>query len=74
MPSAWPSKSNSWPHHALRGEVWEKVLLCPRRGGTKALARSANREAVAYFEQALGALTHLPDGREGRREQAIDHA
>ena len=58
-------------HHALRGEVWEKVLLYCRQAGTKALARSANREAVAYFEQALGALTHLPDSRE-RREQAID--
>jgi tetratricopeptide (TPR) repeat protein len=58
-------------HHALRGEVWEKVLLYCRQAGTKATARSANREAVAYFEQALGALTHLTDGRE-RREQAID--
>jgi class 3 adenylate cyclase/tetratricopeptide (TPR) repeat protein len=58
-------------HHALRGEVWEKVLLYCRQAGTKALARSANREAVTYFEQALGALTHLPESRE-MREQAID--
>jgi class 3 adenylate cyclase/tetratricopeptide (TPR) repeat protein len=58
-------------HHALRGEVWEKVLRYCRQAGTKATARSANREAVAYFEQALEALTHLPDSRE-RREQAID--
>jgi class 3 adenylate cyclase/tetratricopeptide (TPR) repeat protein len=58
-------------HHALRGEVWEKVLLYCRQAGTKAVERWANREAVAYFEQALGALTHLPDSRE-RREQAID--
>jgi class 3 adenylate cyclase/tetratricopeptide (TPR) repeat protein len=58
-------------YHALRGEVWEKALLYCRQAGTKALARSANREAVAYFEQALGALTHLPDSRE-IREQAID--
>jgi tetratricopeptide (TPR) repeat protein len=58
-------------HHAVRGEVWEKVLLYCRQAATKATARSANREAVAYFEQALGALTHLPDSRE-RHEQAID--
>jgi tetratricopeptide (TPR) repeat protein len=58
-------------HHAVRGEVWEKVLLYCRQAGVKALARSANREAVAYFEQALAALTRLPDSRE-RREQAID--
>ncbi len=58
-------------HHALRGEVWEKVLLYGRQAGAKAVARSANREAVAYFEQALEALTHLPESRE-RREEAID--
>jgi tetratricopeptide (TPR) repeat protein len=33
--------------------------------------RSANREAVAGFEQALVALQHLPDTRE-TRAQAID--
>jgi len=58
-------------HHALRGEAWEKVLRYCRQAGTKATARSANREAVAYFEQALQALTHLPESRE-LREQAID--
>ena len=58
-------------HHALRGEVWEKVLLYCRQAGTKALARSANREAVAYFEQALGALTHLPDSRESASRPSI---
>jgi tetratricopeptide (TPR) repeat protein len=52
-------------------EAWEKVLLYCRQAGTKALARSANWEAVTYFEQALEGLTHLPDSRE-RREQAID--
>ena len=30
-------------------------------GGEKAMARSAYREAVGYFEQALSALPHLPD-------------
>ena len=58
-------------HHAARGEVWGKALTYLRQAGTKADARSANREAVSYFEQALTALTHLPDDRE-TREQAID--
>jgi class 3 adenylate cyclase/tetratricopeptide (TPR) repeat protein len=49
--------------HALQGEVWEKAVTYCRQAGTKAAARSANREAVAYFEQALGALQHLPDSR-----------
>src|SRR5262249_18579701 len=58
-------------HHAARGEVWGKALTYLRRGGTKADARSANREAASYFEQALTALAHLPESRE-MLEQAID--
>ena len=46
-------------HHALRGEVWEKALAYCRQAGEKALAASAYREAVAYFEQALSALARL---------------
>jgi tetratricopeptide (TPR) repeat protein len=48
-------------HHALRGEVWDKAFLYCREAGERALGRSANREAVAAFEQALLALTHLPE-------------
>jgi tetratricopeptide (TPR) repeat protein len=58
-------------HHALRGEVWDKALAYCRQAGEKALARSAYREAVGYFEEALSALTHLPEARD-TREQAID--
>ena len=58
-------------HHALRGDVWEKALAYARQAGEKAIARSAYREAVAYFEQALGALAHLPE-QHGTHEQAID--
>jgi tetratricopeptide (TPR) repeat protein len=58
-------------HHALRGEVWDKALAYCRQAGEKALARSAHREAVGYFEQAVSALPHLPETRD-TREQAID--
>jgi class 3 adenylate cyclase/tetratricopeptide (TPR) repeat protein len=58
-------------HHALRGEVWDKALAYCRQAGEKAMARSAHREAVGYFEQALNALPHLPETRD-TREQAID--
>jgi tetratricopeptide (TPR) repeat protein len=58
-------------HHALRGELWEKAATYLRQAGAKALTRSANREAAAYFEQALTALTHLPETHE-TRERAID--
>jgi tetratricopeptide (TPR) repeat protein len=57
--------------HALRGEVWDKALAYCRQAGEKALARSVYREAVGYFEQALGVLPHLPETRD-MREQAID--
>jgi class 3 adenylate cyclase/tetratricopeptide (TPR) repeat protein len=58
-------------HHALRGEVWAKALVYYRQAGEKALGRSAHREALGYFEHALGALAYLPEGRE-TLEQAID--
>ena len=58
-------------YHALRGEVWDKALAYCRQAGEKAMTRSAYREAVGYFEQALSALPHLPEQRD-TREQAID--
>jgi predicted ATPase len=58
-------------HHALRGEVWAKALPYCRQAGEKALARSAHREAMGYFEQALSVLQHLPEQR-ATRAQAID--
>jgi predicted ATPase len=58
-------------HHALRGEVWGKAVTYCQQAGKKALARSAHREAVVAFEQALGALQHLPESR-AMGEQAID--
>jgi class 3 adenylate cyclase/tetratricopeptide (TPR) repeat protein len=58
-------------YHALRGELWDKAVAYCRQAGDKALARSASREAVTCFEQALVALEHLPEGRE-RHEQAIE--
>jgi tetratricopeptide (TPR) repeat protein len=58
-------------HHAFRGEVWNKALTYFRQAGAKAVARSAHREAVVCFEQALGALQYLPESRD-TREQAID--
>ena len=58
-------------HHALRGEVWDKALTYFRQAGARAMARSANQEAVACFEQALVALQHLPESRD-TLAQAID--
>ena len=58
-------------HHAFRGEVWEKAVTYLRQAGAKALARSAYREAVTCFDQALVALDPLPETRQ-KVERAID--
>jgi class 3 adenylate cyclase/tetratricopeptide (TPR) repeat protein len=58
-------------HHALRGELWDKAVTYCWQAGIKMVARSAHREAVASFEQALGALQHCPESRTSH-EQAID--
>src|SRR5262249_41421348 len=55
-------------YHALRGEVWEKALAYCWQAGEKALARSAHHEAAGYFEQALGALQHLPETHDSRAQ------
>jgi len=57
--------------HAFRGGLWEKAVGYLRQAGAKAASRSAHREAVACFEQALEGLKHLPRSRE-TIEQAID--
>src|SRR6516162_7923615 len=58
-------------HHALRGEAWEKAVTFLQQAGAKAVNRSAHREATACFEQALGALRHLPQQPEWQA-RAID--
>src|SRR5262249_34512559 len=58
-------------YHAVQGEVWERAVTYLRQAGAKEIGRSANREAVACFEQALMSLQHLPEARE-TLEQAID--
>ena len=69
-PTAWRSTTRSWPITSPRGRCQTRPTT-GRQTGEKALARSAYREAVAYFEQALRALPHLPETR-ATREQAID--
>ena len=57
--------------HALDAELWDRAAGYLRQAATKAFARSANREAAIWFDQALTAIEHLPQTRE-LREQAID--
>jgi tetratricopeptide (TPR) repeat protein len=57
--------------HASLGEAWGKAATYFRQAGSKALARSSNREASAYFEEALSALSRLPQTH-ATLEQLID--
>ena len=58
-------------HHALSGELWDKAVEYFHQAGKKAAARSANGEAVMYFEHALAVIKHLPDSNQSI-EKAID--
>ena len=57
-------------HYTAAG-LHAQALPYWQRAGQRALERSAYREAVGSFEQALSALAHLPETRD-TREQAID--
>jgi DNA-binding SARP family transcriptional activator/predicted ATPase len=61
---------NLEPHYAAlgvhyrEGGVWEKATLYLHKAGVAAVTRSAHREAVEYFNQALESLKHLPENRQ----------
>jgi class 3 adenylate cyclase/tetratricopeptide (TPR) repeat protein len=57
--------------HAVAAERWEAALGYLWQAGRKAAARLALREAVACFEQAISAASHLPR-RRAILEQSID--
>lgn len=58
-------------HHATCGEIWEKAVKYLSEAATRAHGRSAHQEASRYFDQALSALTHLPETLE-TLEQSVD--
>jgi DNA-binding NtrC family response regulator/tetratricopeptide (TPR) repeat protein len=70
-PDRVPEHVERLAHHALRGELWPRAVRYFRAAGEKAFDRSANREAVSSFEQALEALRRLPEDHD-TLEAAID--
>ena len=46
--------------HAERGQVWDKAAQYFAAACGNAIAKSANREAIALFDRALAALNNLP--------------
>ena len=58
-------------HHAVRGEEWKPAVRYLRQSARRAAERSANRDAIRHFEEAIRILPHLP--RDHRTtELAID--
>ena len=51
-------------YHAVRADAWAKAIGYLREAGDRAVARSANKEAAAFYEDALGAVRHLPESPE----------
>jgi tetratricopeptide (TPR) repeat protein len=58
-------------HHFKEAGLPSEALGYWRKAGQLASARSANREAVGFFEQALGVIASLPESR-STLEQAFD--
>lgn len=52
-------------YHALRGEVWDELAVHARRAGHRAASRSAYRDAVTFFDQAIDAQDYLPPSAAG---------
>ena len=52
--------------HAARAELWPALARYARRAGQRAAARDSNSEAARYFEQALLAVSHLPQTPENQ--------
>jgi class 3 adenylate cyclase/tetratricopeptide (TPR) repeat protein len=50
-------------HHAYRAEQWEKAARYARLAGEEAAARSAHRQVVELFQQAIHALGHMAEAR-----------
>jgi predicted ATPase/DNA-binding winged helix-turn-helix (wHTH) protein len=56
-------------YHFRESNNLEKAVIFSHRAGIKAASHCAYGEAVLYFEWCLGALEHLPEGR-----QKLEHA
>ena len=71
IPTVSPKTSNASAITRFEARCGRRPSAYLRQAGGKALTRSANREAVAFFEQSLAALVHLPEAPDVI-EQAID--
>ncbi len=50
-------------HHAYRAELWEKAVRYARLAGDEAGSRSAHRQVIELYQQAIHSLAHMPEAR-----------
>jgi class 3 adenylate cyclase/tetratricopeptide (TPR) repeat protein len=70
-PSDSFDRAEQLAHHAFRAELWESAVTYLRRAAANAVARSSDTDAVQALDQAVAALSHLPEDA-ATLEQAID--
>ena len=70
-PDRLPQHGDRLANHAFLGGLWPKAVAYLGQAGERALAVAAYGPAVSFFEQALAALQHLPEGPD-IRTQAVD--
>jgi len=58
-------------YHAVQAQLWPQAEAYCAQAGARAMARYAYREAATWQEQALQALSHLPEDR-AVLERSID--
>ena len=58
-------------YHAFRAQAWQEALVHLRHAAANAIARSADADAIQLLDQAVTALSHLPDDP-ATLEQAVD--
>ena len=58
-------------HHYTEAGLIEQAVPCWHRAGERAVARSANLEAIAYLERALEILRSLPDSAKRDEEELL---
>jgi len=56
--------------HYWEGEAWAQAVVYLAQAGVQASLRYAKRDSIACYEQALAALTHLPESRQTREQAA----
>ena len=61
-----PRKVELLAYHAFNSEDWPKAYVYCRRAGQHAQARSADLEAVEFYENSLQALSRFPGTRRNR--------